>query len=266
MNTETPTIEDVIWAYLHGELDAAAARDLERRLAADDGLRARCAQARRLDRLLRDTLPAAAAGEPDADETLAGRILAAWEHDQQAVGGIPAGVAHAPFAEPRVRFSFSRTGRVALVAMAAALMAVALVPLVRQPPALPPAAWAPVAFAQLRTRGAAGAPGAESLDRRDAVRMQGALADALSWALADRGGRLPDGLKLSLTVNELPAGAFAVVVRAEGADGRLRGEWIGDYSCRERFFEQADASAAAMVAALGVPAAAGGTPRRPAER
>lgn len=94
--------------------------------------------------------------------------------------------------------------------------------------------------------------------------MQAALADALAWALADRGGSLPDGLTLALRVNELPDGAFAAVVRAEGAGGRPMGEWSGDYSRLERFFEQADASAAQIAAALAVPASAGEKPRRPA--
>ena len=263
MNTEQPTIEDEIWAYLHGELDPAAARDFERRLAADGAWRHRCERARRLDRLLRLTLPAVAAGGRASDETLAEEILAAWEQDTQAAGGAPAAATSEPCARPRLRFS--RACRAGLAALAAALLALALLPVFRRPPALTPAAWAPVAFAPLHYRGAAGAPAAGRLDRRDALRMQAALADALSWALADRGGRLPDGLTLSLRVNELPAGAFAVVVRAEGTDGRLQGEWSGDYSCRERFFEQADASAAQIAGDLAVPVAAGGLPRRPAE-
>ncbi len=258
MNTEKPTIEDEIWAYLHGELDAAAARDFERRLSADGGLRERCRQARSLDGLLRATLPAVAAGESVSDETLAGQFLAAWERDQPA----PAVAESIPCAHPRARFSL--TCRAGLAALAATLLAVALLPVFRKSPALPPAAWAPVAFAPLIYRGAVVAPAAGRLGRRDAVQMQTALADALSWALADRGGRLPDGLTLALRVNELPAGAFAVVVRAEGADGRLRGEWSGDYSRLERFFEQADASAAQIAEALAVPAATGKTPPRPA--
>ena len=261
VNTEQPIIEDEIWAYLHGELDPAAVRDVERRLAADGAWRHRVEQARRLDRLLRLALPAVAAGGGASDETLAEAILAAWEQETQAAGGVTA--AATGVARPRLRFS--RTYRAGLAALAAALLALALLPVFRRPPALPPAGWAPVAFAPLSYRGAAGAPAAGRLDRSDALRMQAALADALSWALADRGGRLPDGLTLSLGVNELPAGAFAVVVRAEGADGRLRREWSGDYSCRERFFEQADASAAQIAGDLAVPVAAGGLPRRPAE-
>jgi len=256
MNIEQQQTEDRIWAYLHGALDEAACRDLEERMAADASLRGRCDQARRLDRLLRATLPEIAAGADTGDEAIVEQALAAWERDQQAAHARLAAPSASRAARPRVHQS--STFRLGFAGLAAALLAVALLPLLRKPPALMPAAWAPVAFAPLRTRGASGEAG--TLQRQDAIRMQRTLADALSWALADRGGRLPDGLTLQFRVNELPAGALAVVVRAGGPDGRLRGEWIGDYSRRERFFEQADASAAQMAEVLAVPSPGGPEP------
>lgn len=270
MDMEQQHSEDEIWAYLHDALDADARRDLERRMAADAALRARCGQARRLDRLLRADLPRIAAGTGDEEEALAEQVLAAWDRDQQA------SAASAPAAPPAARARRFRLPpfpqpslalRLGLAGMAAALLVVALLPALRKPPALPPAAWAPVAFAPLSYRGALDAPPAAGrLGRRDAARMQAALSDAIDWALADRCGRLPDGLTLALRINELPDGAFAAIVRAEDAAGRPLGEWSGDYSCLERFFEQADASAEQIAGALAVPAAAGNSPRRPARK
>jgi hypothetical protein len=255
MNMEQQRTEDGIWAYLHGALDEAARRDLEQRMAADPSLRGRCDQARRLDRLLRATLTEVGTGADTGDEALVEQALAAWERDQQAAHATPVAPSASRAARPRIHQSWAF--RLGAVGLAAALLAVALLPVFQKPGAPPPAAWAPVAFAPLRTRGA---PGAGTLQLQDAIRMQRALADSLSWALADRGGRLPDGLSLQFRVNELPAGALAVVVRAEGPDGRMLGEWSGDYSRQERFFEQADASAAQMAAALAVPPPGGPEP------
>lgn len=257
MNLENTHPDEAIWAYLHGELDDAARADFERRLADDGALRVRCEQARRLDGIMHTALPALGAAEL-ADAALADQALAAWERDQDV-------------REPAAPAARSVTARVRLfrslaagcAGLAAALLIFAAYPLLRPPQAGP---WAPVKVVPLVTRGPAATSRPALLRAQDAKRAQEALADSLAWALADCGGTLPANLSLTLQVRELPDGAFSALVRAELPDGRLLGEWSGDYSSLDRFMEDADASAARLAEAIAVPPVAPGDPKpRPGE-
>jgi anti-sigma factor RsiW len=262
VNTETRQRDETLWAYLHGELDEDARRIFEQRLAADGVLRDRCEHARRLDRLLQATLPELdAATACSSDEALTDQALAAWEQDQPSVPGDPAALHARRPAAPC--FRLFRPLPVGIAGLAAAvLLVVAVHPLFRDRQEPREAAWADAEFVPLVYRGQAPAPGSGALGPRDAVNMQAALADALAWALDDRNSTLPAGMTLFFRVQQLPAGAFSVAVRAEGPDGAARGEWNGDYSRRERFYEQADASAAQIAEALALPRAEAGPSRR----
>lgn len=257
MNLENTHPDEAIWAYLHGELDDAARAVFEQRLVDDGALRVRCEQARRLDGTLHAALPALDTASV-SDAALAEQALAAWERDQDIRE--PAAPATRSVAARVWRFRSLTAG---CAALAAALLVFAAYPLLRPPQAGP---WAPVTFVPLVTRGPAAASRPALLRAQDAKRAQEALADSLAWALADCGGTLPANLSLVLQVRELTDGAFSAMVRAELPDGRLLGEWSGDYSSLGRFMEDADASAARLAEAIAVPPAAAGGPRpRPGE-
>ncbi len=257
MNLDNTHPDEAIWVYLHGELDDAVQAAFEQRLVEDGALRVRYEQARRLDGTLHTALP-----DLDtawfSDAALAEQAAAAWARDQD-VRESAAPATRSVTARVWLFRSLSAGG----AALAAALLVFAAFPLLRPPQAEP---WAPVTFVPLVIRGPAAASRPARLREQDATRAQATLADSLAWALDDCGGTLPANLSLSLQVRELPNGAFSALVRAELPDGRLLGEWVGDYSSLDRFMEDADASAARLAEAIAVPpAAAGGQKARPGE-
>ena len=244
MKTDTDRTDERLWQFLHGEMDDAGRDDLERAMDADDGLKERCERARRLDGALRALLPKM--GEPESDpERLAERACAAWEEDQRRAG-LAVSARKPALARGLWAWRKALLGGAALAA-AAALMAV-VSPALRGPHGV---SWEPPRFSPLVLRGSGVAP--KVVDAAAAGRCRRALAEAVSRVAAERRVELPRGLAFSFQVQELREGALSVAVQAKSADGRLAGEWLGDYSSAEAFLKQAEASAARIVEALTSP-------------
>jgi hypothetical protein len=257
VKTETPHADEAVWAYLHGELDDAARLEFDLRLATDRDLSQRTARARRLDLMLRASLPTLDATDL-SDARLTDQALAAWARDQ-AVCATPQVQADTSPLSGKKRTWFARPAAVGLIGLAAA----ALLIVVAHPVFLTPREprWAPPAFSPLVFRGAAAAPQMDALDARAVQKAQAALAAAFTRAIASRGGALPPGLTLSLQMRELRDGAFSVSVQARLPDGTTLGEWSGDYSSLERFLAHVDISAARLAETLAASPGEANTPR-----
>jgi hypothetical protein len=248
--------KDAIWACLHGELDANARNALEQDMARDSELRARFESARELDRMLRATRTTLSSADP-SDDAIAEQALAAWERDQSAAQQPEMSFsATAPWGLYLRRTLFGVTG---LAAAAALVLAVS--PVLQ---ATGGVRWTAPVGAPLTLRGPDNA--SESAGREvpfTATRCQEMLRASLAKTLETRGGAVPR-TTLSLRLQELRrGGAFSVVVTAVQRNGRVVGEWSGDYSGVEAFLSRADASAARIAETLGSSSktcSAGGVP------
>ena len=248
MNAEIYTRRDeAIWACLHGELDDRARQSLETDMAGDPVLRKRFEDSRRVDRLLRKTLKHPASADM-TDEALAKQVMAALESEQD-------------FSQPKTKpktklmtktiprrdfsewFGFSLRAAAGIACLAASLY-VLVSPTLRYSPV---PRWAAPVFVPLTLRGTEVPGEKKELSPYTAKRCQTALSVALRQALETRSVILPTGLKFSLRLHELPQGAVAVSVQARTCDGRVVGDWTGDYSDVDAFLSQTDASASRMV-------------------
>lgn len=244
MNAEVDTKRaEAIWACLHGELDHGARQSLETDMAVDPVLRKRFEDSRRIDRLLRKTLKHPASADM-TDEALAKQVMAALEREQDF---------SQPKAKPMTKkiprrdfsewFGFSLRATAGIACLAASLY-VLVSPTLRYSPA---PRWTTPVFVPLTLRGAEVPDGKKALSSYTAKRCQTALSVALRQALETRSVILPTGLKFSLRLHELQQGAVAVSVQARTCDGRVVGDWTGDYSDVDVFLSQTDASASRMV-------------------
>jgi len=254
VKAEGHTSSETVWACLHGELGQDGRAALEREMAGDPECRRRFEKARRLDGLLRSTLPALATDRV-SDDALTGQVLAAWESEQ------PAAAQPAPVISAATRgFTFLRRPAVGVAWLAAAAaLVLAVSPALRTPGGV---RWAEPVLAPLTLRGGGTLSGNDTVAPDAAARCQAVLSAALAKALEARGVTVPR-TTLSLRLQELRRGAFSVVVTARQRSGRVVGEWSGDYSDVQLFFAQADASAARIAEALdgcGNDCATGGRP------
>ena len=233
MKEEEANSNGTIWACLHGELDGDARNALNRELERDPGLRKRFEVARRLDFMLRTTLPSLGA-DGMADDAIAVQALAAWEREQAAA------------ARPAQAF-FPRRAAIGVAGLAAAAaLVLAVSPALRTPGGV---SWTEPVFAPLLLRGAGNDSVGAPLAPGAAAQCQEALSAALRRALEARGAAVPR-TSLSLRFQELRGGAFSVAVTARQRDGRVVGEWGGDYSGVQAFLSQADASAGRIAETL----------------
>lgn len=236
------THEASLWPFLHGELDDAAQRELRQALDTQPELRQRLQTCRRVDRLLRTHFAPRVASPVPTTDTLAERAMQAWdrEHvDRARSRGWPGWS------------GISLKGAAALGAAAAALM-------LWLSPNTPPHGcpdWASPVFIPLTLRGAGTSAHTPPLSRQDAVRCQGALAQALDRALDACGSALPRDWTAALRVHELPRGALSVTVQVRDSASHTVAEWSGDYSNADAFLNQAEASAARMAEDLAAHAA-----------
>ena len=244
MKANESNSKDAIWACLHGELDANARNALEQEMARDSELRARFESARELDRMLRATLPIpSSADQPDG--AIVEQALAAWERDQAA-----AAQPEMPFSEPALLGLYLRRSLVGVAGLAAAAaLVLAVSPVLHVTDGV---SWTAPVGAALTLRGPDSSSESSARDVPfTATRCQEMLRASLAKTLETRGGAVPRAT-LSLRLQELRrGGAFSVVVTAVHRDGRVVGEWSGDYSGVEAFLSSADASAARIAETLG---------------
>jgi len=238
-----------VWGYVHDEMDDGDRRLFERDLAGDGRLRALVAAARGLDSHIRSSLSAFETGE-DLQEQLAEEVLAAWERDQD-------GMASAGGNPRKVVFPLSSTWRTLFMRPACGLAAAAAILLLAAPLAWDrgrrEALWHDPVFRPMVYRGAlAPGEGAARIEASASLRGQKALRAALERLCRERRVTLPAGLAFSVVMQELCSGAFSVAVQARWRDGRLAGEWVGDYSGWDAFLGNLDASAACIMETLAV--------------
>jgi anti-sigma factor RsiW len=244
VKADDTNLSETLWACLHGELDPNAQKAFELEMAGDPGLRARFESARRLDHLLRKTLPALGTADDLAVEAMAAQALEAWEREHPADSKNVAEVTKiAPWHLFRKKAVFGVSG---LAAAAALILLVS--------PALRSAEgvrWTDPVAAPLTLRGSGNVnERSAQVPARAAAQCQEALSAALAKALEARGAAVPR-TTLSLRFQELRhGGAFSVVITAARRDGQTVGEWSGDYSGMETFLSHADASAARIAEAL----------------
>ena len=254
MKADETNLSETIWAYLHGELGEDARQALERQMAHDPELRLRFESARQMDRLFRATLPALDTCDT-TEAALVGQALAAWESEQAVAAQPPAS-----FAAGARWPTFFRRGAVGAAGVAvAALFVLAVSPALRAPDGV---TWAEPVFAPLTLRGSGLPAEGASLAPATAARCQEVLRAAVEKDLATRGVTVPRAT-LSFRLQALRRGAFSVAVTARQRDGRVVGEWGGDYSGIEAFLSQKEASAARIaetLAACGEAGAKGGQP------
>ena len=246
MNTEVYTkCDEAIWACLHGELDDGARQALETDMAGDPGLRKRFEDARRVDRLLRKTLKHPASADM-TDEALAKQVMAALESEQDFSQPKPKkrpGTKAIPRRDFSEWFGFSLRAAAGIACLAASLY-VLVSPTLRYSPV---PRWTAPVFVPLTLRGTEVPGEKKELSPYTAKRCQTALSVSLRQALETRSVILPTGLKFSFRLHELPQGAVAVSVQARTCDGRVVGDWTGDYSDVDAVLSQTDASASRMV-------------------
>ena len=255
MKAERDSVNERIWAYLHGEGGDEERRAFEQELARDDELRSEVERARQLDRALRLAMPALSAETLD-EEALAARALADWERQ---------GACDSPTTSPARRWPLQahpafRRLAVGLSSVAAAAALVVVVTQQLRPPQQ--AKWEAPTVVPLAWRGADVGPAGHAVDARAAQRCREALMAAVSRVAAARRAALPPGLIFSLRVQELRNGAFSVSVRARSFAGRGMGEWDGTYSGVAAFLAHAEASAGRIVDEVAAPSggAQGGRP------
>ena len=231
MNDNSDQATLPIWAYVHGELPDAERQEMEQQISHDPAVRRQVAATELLDRRLR-----AAFAVLDADETVwADRALVAW--DREDAGHV------APLAWGRQLRWPILTG----LAAAASLLLL-LVPFGSRPSLQ----WERPAFVPLVTRGATPAA-TPRLTPATATACAQALRDAVADACRAQGLTTRPGVTISVRIQELPLGAFAMVVRARNRDSSLVEEWSGDYSSVESFNAHLPASAARMAEVLAAP-------------
>lgn len=259
MKADKDRSSEGVWMFLHGELDAASRDAFEREMAADPELRKRVDEARGVDRLLRELLPALEASD-GGGEAVAEQALAAWEGERSGAASAVSQPSPVPLTRPR----WSRRARSASVWLAGLAAAAALVVAVNS--ALwetPGARWTEPAFSPLALRGAGELSGPRAIDAGSARRCHEALKAAVAGCAAERGITLPSGLTFSFRMQELRDGAFSVAVQARTRKGATAGEWFGDYSSVDAFLGQVKASALRMVEAVVPPSQAEGGGVRP---
>lgn len=262
MNADVDRANEIVWAYLHGELDEAARGTLEQQLPQDGALRERLERARHLDRWVRDAAPQLGADGPAAlDEALTEEAVAAWERDCPAVAKAACAPVPGVIRAQTPRFNVFRRPAVGFAGLAAA----ALLILAVSPALLGPrrARWSDPVFVPLALRGASETAVGHTVDKGAARRCQEALMQALARAEAVRGRSLPPGLVFSFRLQELRGGAFSVCVQARLRNGRPAGEWGGDFSNMAAFTGHVDSSAATIAEELSVSSGAEGVGGRP---
>lgn len=249
MNAAMTDPDTRVWAYVHDEMDDGARRLFERDLASDGRLRALVAAARGLDRRIRSSL-SAFENVDDFQERLAEDVLVAWERDR-------AGTVSAAGDARNLVFPLGSTWRRLFMRPVCGLAAAAAILLMAAPFVFDSgrreALWHDPVFRPLVYRSArAPAKGTARIDASAAQRGQKALRAALERLCRERRVTLPAGLAFSVVMQELRGGAFSVAVQARWRDGKLAGEWEGDYSAWEAFLNNLDASAAGIAETLAV--------------
>jgi hypothetical protein len=143
------------------------------------------------------------------------------------------------------------TGFIGVAAAAALVMVFS--PAAREPQGV---RWGKPEFSPLALRGSRVPAEWHKVDSGTVQRCHEALMTAVSACAAERGLSFPAGLKFSFHVRELRNGSFSVAVEARFRDGRMAGEWYGDYSGAETFLTQVGVSAQRMVEAVATPSCA----------
>lgn len=256
MNDHTERSTSRLWAYVHGELPEADRRAVRDQIDSDPDVRREVEALGRFDRRLRATLAVL-----DADEDAwADRALAAWDREVAGsavpgVSGASRGKQAAPAGHPRPATAPAVWGRRLRWPLLAGLAAAASLLLLFLPSAGRTAVtWQPASFSPLLTRGSAPET-SPRLPPAIASTCAQALRRAVDDACRARGLALRPGIVVSVRIQELPEGAFAILVQARLRDGALVEEWSGDYSSLDSFLRQLPASAAQMAEALAARAA-----------
>ncbi|MDD4103111.1 MAG: hypothetical protein PHU80_10855 [Kiritimatiellae bacterium] len=244
-----------LWAYVHGELDVESRRRFEREIELDVRLRGLADKARGLDRRIRSSL-SAFESEEDILERMTEQILSAWEHDQSGLA-VADGVARRGEVPILGTLSmlFRRPANVLAGLAAAAAIIITVAPLALEK-RKSGTVWTEPVFRELVYRGPEEAmAGGGSSGSAALLRSQNALRAALESVCRERGSDLPDGLTFSATMQALRGGAFSFAVQAHWHGGQLAGEWVGDYSGWEAFYDNLKASAVRIADTLAVSAA-----------
>jgi hypothetical protein len=233
VNSQNQPTDARLWAYVHGQLTETAREGCTQAFARDPALQVQAAALQKLDQELR----AAFTRLDEPDDAIAERALAAWEQEH----------ATAVSRTRRLRWTL-----VATLAAAATLVGIFL-------PLAPSRAphWQPPQFQPLLTRGATTEATAQSRPTpATADTCQQSLRQAVTDTCLTQHLIPPRGLVLSMRIQELPQGAFAVLVQARDRHGACLGEWSGDYTSLAAFHRQLPVSAANMAQTLASPSPA----------
>lgn len=244
MDADTTTLTRA-WAYVHNELGAADRVELERELLRDRDLRAAVERIRKLDAVLRDTLPAL----DWTEDELIDRTLAAWQESGAEQDDAPGRqAAERSFRHDLGLIFFGSVFRRTAVAVAAA----AAILLLMAPPGTPGGGlqWQQPEFIAASFRGADGAQTASGYDADTAARCFALLRDAVAAHYRDLAPEGAGRFVLSFQLREMADRSFSVSLQARDGHGGDAGVWTGDYSGVEAFAAEADASAKRIAADL----------------
>ena len=223
------------WRYIHGEMDAAEAADFERRLQADDGLRADVTTARDFHAQLRSAFSPAVPTQDD----IADRILS-------EIGEPPDAALTAPLPNQDVPGSSHRrlAFRWAMGSLAAAALAlIVILPQGKNGPII----WQKPQFQDLQYRGGT-QEAAPRFSRRDALQcfhlLQASVDEQVdASALPARMGTH----RLQFSFRERIDGTASVRVQHLDEEDEVLHEWLASSRGPEAFAQQVDTFAGHIV-------------------